>query len=36
MAPRISFVDPISTTEATMLAELDRRHREGTPQSLAP
>ena len=35
MAPRISFVDPISTTEATMLAELDR-HREGTPQSSAP
>jgi hypothetical protein len=33
MAPRISFMDPVSITDEVMLPELDRLHREGTPQS---
>jgi alkylhydroperoxidase family enzyme len=31
-APRISYVDPSSITDAAMLAELDRCRREGTPR----
>jgi alkylhydroperoxidase family enzyme len=31
-APRISYVEPSSITDAAMLAELDRCRREGTPR----